>query len=190
MTIYRLFCQCDINIPRADDLIYFRYAFRSVSKSGNRLRASDFIDFIRSGFFCRNKCGGSYFSVFSGRSNHYDFSYSRCFCRNDIHKNRRRVCSFPSRHIYAYPIESRHFLTKDRSVRFTVKPTVLSLFFMIRLNIFQSLSDYLNQSSVDLSISFFNFFFFYKNRLLIKTEAVEFFCIFKKGFISSFFHII
>ena len=86
---------------------------------------------------------------------------------------------------YAYPIESRHFLTKDRSVRFTVKPTVLSLFFMIRLNIFQSLSDYLNQSSVDLSISFFNFFFFYKNRLLIKTEAVEFFCIFKKGFIAS-----
>ena len=54
MTINGFFRQCNVDISRSDDLINFRNAFCSVCQGSDGLCSTDFIDFICSGFFCRN----------------------------------------------------------------------------------------------------------------------------------------
>ena len=54
MTINRFFRQCNVDISRSYDLINFRNTFCSVCQSSDGLCSTDFIDFICSGFLCRN----------------------------------------------------------------------------------------------------------------------------------------
>ena len=131
MPVYSTLCKCNINISRSYNFVNLRDTLRSISKCSDRLCAADFIYNISTCFMCCNQCCRCDFSVFSRRCYHYDFVNSCSFRWCDIHKDRRRISSFSAWYIDADSLKRCNFLSKHCSIRFALKPAVLTLSLVI-----------------------------------------------------------
>ena len=152
IAVHRFFRKSDIDISRSYDLIGFFDTFRSIGECRNGLGAAHLVYGVHSSFFCRNKGVRADRSVRSRRSHHDDFIYARDPGRNHIHQNRGWIDRFSAWNINAHPVNRSHFLSEHGSVRFTVKPTILLLFFVVASDIFKGFSDHLDKRSLCLTV--------------------------------------
>ena len=190
ISIYGFFGESNKNIARSYDLVNFRDTFCTVGKSTDRLCTADFVDFISTGFFCGNKCGRIYFTVFSRRGGHNDLVNTCNFGRYDVHKNGGRIYCLATRYIYTDSFKGSYFLTEHGSVCFAGKPAVLSLLFVIASDIDKCFTDDIDQRRIHSFISFFDLFFGDFDRICGNFSFVKFFSIGKKGGITFCFYFV
>ena len=159
MTINCLLGQGYINISGSYNLINLWNDLGSISQGTNSLGASYLIDCGSTGFICRYQGIRVNLTILSRRSHHNNLFYPCHLGRKNIHKNRRRIDSLSSRNIYANPLKGCHLLTQDRAIRFTVKPTILFLLFVVATNIKKGFFNDFYELFIYLLIGFLNLFF-------------------------------
>ena len=190
MTVNCFLCKCYIDISRSYDLVNLRDTLCSVSKGCNCLCTADLVDLIHTGFFGCNQCIRTYFSIFSRRRYHDDLIHTGNLCRHHIHQYRRRINCLSSRHIHADSVKRSDLLPKNGSVRFTVKPAVLTLFCMITFDIVFCFADDCKKCIINLRICFFNFCICDFNRICSKLCPIKFGSVCKNCRIFFFFYFI
>ena len=181
------------NISRISCLICHNQDFTwscNGSKGCNCLCTADLVDLIHTGFFGCNQCIRTYFSIFSRRRYHDDLIHTGNLCRHHIHQYRRRINCLSSRHIHADSVKRSDLLPKNGSVRFTVKPTVLTLFCMITFDIVFCFADDCKKCIINLRICFFNFCICDFNRICSKICPIKFGSVCKNCRIFFFFYFI
>ena len=134
MSVHRFFRQCYIDITRSYNLVYLWNTFCSVCQCSDCLCSTYFINSCCTCFTGCHQSVSIDTPIRSRRCNHNDFIHSGRTCRNNIHQYRGWISCFAARYIDTYPLKRSYLLSKDCSVRLTVKPAELTLFLMIRLN--------------------------------------------------------
>ena len=118
---HSLFCKCDIDVARSDDLVNLRHTLGSERHRSDRLCTADLVDLINASLFCGNEGGWIYLAILSRRGTHDNARNACNLCRENIHKNGGRIYGFAARHVYTGDVKRSNLLSQNDAV-LTGKP--------------------------------------------------------------------